>query len=189
VRKRIASDDELMEAAAGGDRTAFTELVSRHRDWVRSLAFAFVRDEGHAEDLAQEAFCRVYNRLQGYVPEGKFVPWLKRVAINLSRDALRKGKRRCDAPWDDLGEDRPDPGAPDPLEALASEALNADLRAALELLPDEQRLALAMHYFGNMSLRDIAWAMKCPVGTVKSRLFNGLRRVRQTLTERWETEA
>jgi RNA polymerase sigma-70 factor (ECF subfamily) len=178
-----------MGAAAGGDKAAFAEIVARHREWVRSLAFAFVRDEGQAEDLAQEVFCRVHARLPAYAPEGKFVPWLKRIAVNLSKDALRKGKRRCDAAWDDLGEDRPDPCAPDPLEALASDALNADLRAALETLPDEQRLALAMHYFGNMSLRDIAWAMRCPDGTVKSRLFNGLRRVRRTLTERWETEA
>lgn len=76
----------------------------------------------------------------------------------------------------------------DPAAALASEVLHKDLRAAIHALPDEQRLALVMHYFGDMSLQDIAWAMKCPVGTVKSRLFNGLRRVRKTLTEKWEKE-
>jgi RNA polymerase sigma-70 factor (ECF subfamily) len=72
--------------------------------------------------------------------------------------------------------------------ALASSALRDDLRAAIQALPDEQRLAMVMHYFGDMSLQDIAWAMKCPVGTIKSRLFYALRRVRQTLTARWDEE-
>ena len=72
--------------------------------------------------------------------------------------------------------------------ALASSALRDDLRAAIQALPDEQRLAMVMHYFGDMTLQDIAWAMKCPVGTIKSRLFYALRRVRQTLTARWDEE-
>ncbi|MBW3622104.1 MAG: RNA polymerase sigma factor [Armatimonadetes bacterium] len=188
MRKRIASDDELMSAAAGGDASAFAELVRRHRGWVRSLAYAFVQNEEQAEDLTQEIFCRVYDRKDRYDPEGKFVPWLKRIAVNLAKDALRRGKRREVLSWDELDVEIADERAFDPMEALASDALHADLRDALQTLPDEQRLALAMHYFGNMSLQDIAWAMKCPVGTVKSRLFNGLRRVRRTLTEQWENE-
>lgn len=188
MRKRIASDDELMSAAAGGDDSAFTELVERHRSWVRSLAYAFVHDEEQAEDLTQEIFCRVYCRKVDYVPDGKFIPWLKRIAVNLAKDSLRRKKCRPSVPWEEVDETQVDPRAFDPMEALASDALNVDLRAAIQSLPDEQRLPLAMHYFGNMSMQDIAWAMGCPVGTVKSRLYNGLRRVRKILTERWENE-
>ena len=70
----------------------------------------------------------------------------------------------------------------------ATGALRDDLRNAIERLPDEQRLALIMYYFGDMSLQDIGWALQCPVGTVKSRLFYALRRVRQTLTTMWDEE-
>ena len=184
----MAGDDELMRAAAEGDRSAFSELVLRHREWVRSLAYAFVQDEAAAEDLAQEAFCRAYDRREAYVPEGKFVPWLKRIAVNLCRDALRRRKGRESVSWEALEVEQADPRGWDPMEALTSEALSADLRDAMGVLPDEQRLALAMYYFGNMSVQEIAWAMNCPAGTVKSRLFNGLRRVRRTLTEQWEKE-
>jgi RNA polymerase sigma-70 factor (ECF subfamily) len=74
------------------------------------------------------------------------------------------------------------------MAALTSGVMREELRAAIQRLPDEQRLPLVMHYFGDMSLPDIAWAMKCPVGTIKSRLFYGLRRVRQALAEEWQAD-
>ncbi len=77
----------------------------------------------------------------------------------------------------------------DPAAALMSEALREDVRTAIQALPEEQRLALVMRYFGDMSVPDIAWAMQCPEGTVKSRLFHALRNVRETLTAHWQKEA
>ena len=68
------------------------------------------------------------------------------------------------------------------------QAQREELLLLLKTLADEQRLTMVMHYFGDMSLQDIAWALKCPVGTVKSRLFYALRRVRATLTARWQQE-
>jgi RNA polymerase sigma-70 factor, ECF subfamily len=188
VPKSTASDDDLMRAACAGEETAFSALVQRHRSWVRWLMLAFVNDADQAEDLTQEAFCRVYQHAAAYRPQGNFPAWLKRIAVNLARDSVRRQQRATFISLHGLEESLEAAEPFDPAEALASDALRQELRDAIAALPDEQRLALAMHYFGDMSLQDIAWALKCPVGTVKSRLFYALRRVRATLTARWAKE-
>jgi RNA polymerase sigma-70 factor (ECF subfamily) len=177
-----------MRAACGGEEAAFSELVRRHRGWVRWLMLAFVGDADQAEDLTQEAFCRVFRHAGDYRPQGNFPAWMKRIAINCARDYLRQQRRATFISLSGLEESLADTQPFDPAEALASGVLHQELRDAIEALPDEQRLALVMHYFGDMSLQDIAWALKCPVGTVKSRLHYALRRVRATLTARWENE-
>ncbi len=184
----LASDDNLMQSAADGDEAAFGELMRRHQGWVRALMMTFVRDVEQADDLTQEAFCRVYQHLDGYDSQGHFTAWLKRIAANLAKDFLRKQKQATLVPLDEWEELPSTDRRCDPLAALASGVLRDDLRAAIEGLPDEQRLAVVMHYFGDMSLQDIAWAMKVPVGTVKSRLFYALRRVRGKLTALWGEE-
>jgi RNA polymerase sigma-70 factor (ECF subfamily) len=185
---RAASDDELVHAAAGGHNAAFTELMRRHRQWVCALMRAFVHDPEQAEDLAQEAFCRVYRHAGDYTAQGSFMPWLKRIAVNLAKDALRKQRKASMVSLTEIEETLVTDKRSDPMAALTSGVMREELRAAIQRLPDEQRLALVMHYFGEMTLPDIAWAMKCPVGTIKSRLFYALRRVRQTLAEQWEDE-
>src|SRR5438445_9798234 len=167
MRHRLASDDDLMQAAAAGDPTAFSELTERHRGWVRSLMFAFVRDAEQADDLTQDAFCRAFQHLDGYEPQGHFTAWLKRIAINRAKDFLRRQKQATVVPLHECEEPPATDRRGDPLAALATGALRDDLRSAIERLPDEQRLALIMYYFGDMSLQDIGWALQCPVGTVK----------------------
>jgi RNA polymerase sigma-70 factor (ECF subfamily) len=184
MRKRSASDDELMQAVAEGDTAAFSELMRRHQRWIGSLVRAFVRDRQQAEDLTQEVFCRVHRSAGDYVARDQFVAWIKRIAINLAKDFLR-GQRASPVP---LEAEAAGTHLFDPETAILSDALRGDLRQAIQSLPDEQRLVLIMRYFGDMSVQDIAWAVKSPEGTVKSRIFHGLRRVRQTLTEIWEQE-
>lgn len=92
--RHVASDDELMQAAARGDEAAFSELMQRHRSWVWSLVRAFVRDDDQADDLTQETFCRVHQHARSYAVQGNFVAWLKRIAVNLAKDSLRKRKHR-----------------------------------------------------------------------------------------------
>jgi RNA polymerase sigma-70 factor (ECF subfamily) len=116
------------------------------------------------------------------------MPWLKRIAVNLAKDALRKQRKASMVSLTEIEETLVTDKRSDPMAALTSGVMREELRAAIQRLPDEQRLALVMHYFGEMTLPDIAWAMKCPVGTIKSRLFYALRRVRQTLAEQWEDE-
>ena len=100
--RRLASDDDLIRAAASGEDAAFSELMRRHRDWVRRLMGAFVRDREQSEDLAQEVFCRVHEHIGEYVAQGKFTAWLKRVAVNVARDHLLRRKRAVLVPLDIL---------------------------------------------------------------------------------------
>jgi len=185
---RCASDDDLVRAARDGEDAAFAELMMRHRDWVRRLMRAVVQDAEHAEDLTQEAFYRVCRHLGGYSAQGKFVPWLKRIALNLARRFLQEQRRESEiAVQIHAEQSRPDPLA-DPASVLASRLLQQEVRAALERLGAEQRQALVLHYFTGLSVPEIARRMDCPEGTVKSRLFQGRRRVREILVSRPQFE-
>jgi RNA polymerase sigma-70 factor, ECF subfamily len=175
-----ASDDALMRAVVGGDHEAFRTLLQRHGGWVRSLLGAIVRE--HADDLAQEVFCRVYQRAADYTGRGQFAPWLKRIAVNLAKDFLRKQKGALTIGLEDIEGALTSDDQSNPVAALLSSALRQELRSAIRALPDKHRRVIVMRYFGGLSLQDIAGAMKCPLGTVKSRLFNGLRQIRRSLT-------
>src|SRR5262249_18047093 len=156
------------------------------RTWVRSLIGAIVREDELAEDLTQEAFSRVYRSAGSYCESGTFKPWLKRIAVNLAKDALRTRKRAILVPIEEP-EDLPETDhRADPLAVLSSSLLREELHTVLTALPDEQRLVLMMYYFEGLSLHEVAGVLKCPLGTVKSRLFNGLRRVRKSMVEIWE---
>jgi RNA polymerase sigma-70 factor (ECF subfamily) len=183
----LKTDDDLMKAAREGDSSAFAELTERHRGWVTGVLLAYVRDREHAEDLAQETFLRIHANLDRYQGRGGFVAWAKRIAVNLARDFLRKRKNRS---WEPLEEAESTVGesAYDPSSLLAMEGLREDLKSAIDALPADQRLTLILCYFGDMSVKEIAWAMQCPVGTARSRLFNALRRVRQRLARLWLLE-
>src|SRR5437016_4958520 len=115
----VASDDDLMCAAAGGDEEAFAELVRRHRSWVRALLLAVVRNPDPAEDLTQEAFCRVYRNLEEYEPQGRFVAWLKRIALNQAKDFLRRERKAAAMPLGELEETLVTDSRFDPIRTLA----------------------------------------------------------------------
>ena len=179
------SDDELVDAVRNGDPVAFAQLVQRHRAWVWRLIATVVRDHAYAEDLTQDVFCRVYQRLVDYSPQGKFVPWLKRIAINRARNFLRDHAREIAAGSHGLDDLHAGTGDFDPQMLLMSRLLQQEVRMALQAVHDEQRQVLVRHYFGGQSIQAIAAALHCPVGTVKSRLFHGRRQLRGALLAQW----
>ena len=182
------TDDDLMQATLGGDESAFAELMRRHRDWVCGLMHAIVGDREQAEDLAQEAFCRVYRSRKDYAARGNFVAWLKRIAVNVARDFLRGNRRTALVPLGDLGEMPAGETGFDPFAALASRVLRQEVRAAIAALPPDQRQALVLHYFGGASIEEVAERMGCPIGTIKSRLHHARRRIREMLAAEHEQE-
>jgi RNA polymerase sigma-70 factor (ECF subfamily) len=176
-----ASDDTLMQTVASGGEEAFRQLMERHQGWVCALIAAIVRNDQHAEDMTQEVFWRVHQHAVDYIGQGEFVGWLKSIAINTAKDFLRKQKRAIVIGLEGIEETLPDDDRFNPATVLLTSVLREELRSAIETLPDDQRLVIIMRYFGDMNLQDIAWAMRCPLGTVKSRLFNGLGCIRKTL--------
>lgn len=181
-------DDNLMQAVAAGNEAAFAELMRRHRQWVYHQVRAIVQDSSQAEDLTQEAFTRVYRSAGDYTAQGSFTAWLRRIALNLARNHLKQRQRSACLSLSDLEMELLGTNGSEPMQALLARGLSEDVRTAIQALPDEQRFPLIMRYFGDMSLQEIAWAMRCPEGTVKSRLFHALRRVRETLTSEGESE-
>ena len=183
-----SSDDALMQSVARNEESAFRTLMQRHQSWVFSLLVAIVRNQQHAEDLTQEVFLRARQHAAQYTSQGEFASWLKRIAINSATDFLRKNRKFIAVGLDDIEKALADERWSSPVAELLTSTLREEVRTAIQSLPDDQRLVIVMRYFGDMSLQDIAWALKCPLGTVKSRLFYALRRIRQDFTPDQEQE-
>jgi RNA polymerase sigma-70 factor (ECF subfamily) len=176
-------DDELAVAARSGDESAFALLLHRHREWVYRVAYAVVGDAESADDATQEVFVRLYRHLADYEPRGRFVPWLKNIAINTARNALRNDRPRRDRvscrPLHD-GFEGVSAGS-DPEAVLTSRLLREEVRTALQGLPAEQRQAVLLYYFSGQGVEDIARIARCPPGTIKSRLYHARRHLREAL--------
>lgn len=189
------SDEQLMAKLTSGDataasaRAALAVLVERHHGALIGYLYRMVGgDKALAEDLTQEAFMRVIKhssydtytgRHSGYRAGMPFKPWLYAIATNLARDHFKSGATRRNVPPDGLL-DLPDqtPGPED--RALLAESRNEVARAVGQL-PVEYRATLLLRFYGGMSLQQIAEALSVPVGTVKSRLSTGCRRLRALL--------
>jgi len=182
MHMRGHTDDDLMRAFAGGNEDAFSILVGRHRNWVCRLLNAFTHDLDQAEDLAQEVFHRVHRNAGQYRAQGQFIPWLKRIAVNLGKNFLTQKHQAVLVPLSECQQRVAEGRGTDPLVLLMAQAVRSEMREVILSLPDSQRKVIIMRYFGAMSVQDIAAAVNCPEGTVKSRLFHGLRRVRSRMT-------
>ncbi|HEY4027985.1 MAG TPA: sigma-70 family RNA polymerase sigma factor, partial [Candidatus Dormibacteraeota bacterium] len=136
-------------------------------------------DRAQAEDLVQETFLRLL-RQHTYAPARPFKPWLYAVATNLARDHLRAARSWPAEPGDDVLAALPD-RAPGPDQRAVAAAETRRVAAALARLGEDVRVTLVLRYANDLTLADIAAALEVPVGTVKSRLNAGTRRLRELL--------
>ena len=177
-QEQPAADEErvtkLVVAARDGSSDAFGELVDRYRAPVVRLAYSLTHDVHEAKDIAQDAFLRAYRRIDSFRPDRPFSRWLFVIARNASLDAIRARRRRAATPL---------PSAETEVEDPAENALrNEDaerLRAAMTELPEHYRRVLEMYYDGDMRYREIAVALGIPIGTVKTYIARGKRRLRE----------
>ena len=160
----------------GGPSAAFGALVLRYRKLVIAVAYRLCGDAALAEDIAQDAFVRVWDRLADYRPSGNFKAWLVRIATNMTIDALRKRKPVVDI--EDVSLVAPGQG---PEAAAVSSERAAQVRAALMRLPVQSRAVLVMREYEALSYQEIADVLDVPLGTVKSRLNNARRRLKAEL--------
>ena len=169
-----------MSAVMAGDRAALEQLVQRHQGALLGFFYRMLDgDRALAEDLVQDTFVRLL-RQRTYTPARAFKPWLYAVATNLARDHRRAARSRPAAPGDERLALLPDPApGPDARAAAAAEARR--VKDALGRLGDDVRATLVLRYGSDLSLQDIAAALDVPVGTVKSRLNAGTRRLRELL--------
>ena len=151
------SDNDLLAATAGGDKAAFAILMRRYLAPMVRLAQRVVFDREQAREIAQEAFLRAWRQAASWDPDGAatFHTWLRRVTVNL---AISQRRRRREQVGLDVIEDLPS-GLADGFFTVAESEEKRMVRAALELLPERQRAALALYYFEDLSQAEAAEVM------------------------------
>ncbi len=169
-------DQLLVERAQKGDARAFDALVLKYQHRILQLVTRFVSD-ADAPDVAQEAFIRAWRAIGNFRGQSAFFTWLYRIAINTAKNWLVSRARRPAAQDFDV-QDAEDYGISDQLrekdtpEHLAlTDEINDRIALALDQLPDDLRTAITLREFEGMSYEEIAEAMDCPIGTVRSRIF------------------
>ena len=185
-----AEDDELIRRVALGDRQAFETLYDRYAASVFGVALRMLGQREIAEEAVQEIFWRIWQRAASFDRSRAFAPWLFGIAHNYCIDELRRRRVRPQPVYED--DDHPVlsdiPDEADVGETAVLSDQRRIVREALDQLPDEQREALLLAYFGGLTQQEIATRLGNPLGTVKTRMRLGLQKLRallqgQTLVE------
>ena len=179
-------DQALVERVQNGDRRAFDLLVLKYQQRVANLVARYIRDSSEVLDVTQEAFLKAYRALPSFRGESAFYTWIYRIAINTVKNHLVAQGRR--PPGDDVDAElaeQMDVGfklreTSTPEGELLSDEIADNVQAALDELPEELRTAIVLREFEGMSYEEIATAMECPIGTVRSRIF----RAREAIDKR-----
>lgn len=170
-------DRSLVDAVLGGDRDAFRDLVEREQVAVFRACLRILGRRPDAEDVTQESFVMAYRALGSYRGEGPLGGWLMRIA---TRQAYRRLHQRRDA--SPLPEEMPQPSpTTDPLQVALAGERHALVRSAVAGLSEPYREVVALRFFGEMSLEEIAGATGRPLNTVKTHLRRGVDRLRPQL--------
>jgi RNA polymerase sigma-70 factor (ECF subfamily) len=180
-------DSQLVARAQQGDKQAFNLLVEKYQRKLTRLLSRFIRDQAEVEDVTQEAFIKAYRALPAFRGDSAFYTWLYRIGINTAKNYLMAMGRRAptsteveaeDAEGFEEGEQLRDINTPE--SVLLSNEIAETVNSTIEQLPEELRRAIQMREIEGMSYEDIAQAMDCPIGTVRSRIF----RAREAIAER-----
>jgi len=174
------SDEALVLLAARSQQAALAELYDRYGRPAYGLALRILRDEALAEDAVQEAFLCVWRGAARFLPErGKASTWILTLVHRRAVDLVRREERRRA----DTLELAPEPGGGDVDEEAWLRLQRERVQAALRQLPDQQREALELAYYGGFTQSELAERLGQPLGTIKSRMFMGLARLRELLGE------
>jgi RNA polymerase sigma-70 factor (ECF subfamily) len=182
------ADAELMLRVKEGDDRAFADLVQRYQTRVLGLAYRYLGDRDGAEDLAQEAFLRVYKAKARYEPRAKFSTWLYRIVVNLCLNELRWRKGRpamalavATETSSNLNIDLTDENEQEPHETMEDEELSVKIQEIISTLPDNQRIAILLNKFEGLSYHEISDSMDLTVMAVKSLLTRARVRIKEKL--------
>lgn len=173
-------DDQLLAAMAGGDEAALAELYDRYGRSAYALAVRVLRDPALAQDAVQDAFLAAWRTAASFDPKrGKASTWLITLVHRRSVDVVRREERRRAAPLDDA----PVPSGDSTDETVEIREQRRAVQSALGELGAAEREALELAYYGGLSQSEIAERLGVPLGTIKSRMFGGLAKLRDALAD------
>ena len=171
------SDAELLSRAARGNAEAFGSLMKKHEDKIFALALRMMGNRSDALDATQDAFIAAYRQAGSFRGDAAVGTWLYRIGANACKDLLRKRKR-----WITRDEETIEPLQVDTAPSIETSVTErVVLRDALAKLPDEYREAVVMHDLGGVTYEEIARITETQIGTVKSRISRGRRRLAELL--------
>ncbi|MCC6202421.1 MAG: RNA polymerase sigma factor RpoE [Gammaproteobacteria bacterium] len=172
-----SADQTLVERVQQGDKRAFDLLVLKYQHRIIKLIMRYVRDPSEAMDVAQDAFIKAYRALPSFRGDSAFYTWMYRIAINTAKNHLVAAGRRPltaeleNADGEQLDLDLIGSDTANPENLLLTEQIKSNLLEVVEQLPEDLRTAITLREVEGLSYEEIAAAMDCPVGTVRSRIF------------------
>lgn len=182
------TDSSLLERCRASDDAAFSEVVTRYKAKLYNYVYRMTGSADDAEDLTQEVFIRMYTSIDSFRGQSSLNTWLFRIAGNLCIDRFRRTKNRnpafsLDEPLgDDTGTQEVADETYAPHRLLENVEMAEQIQAALAKLPDKLRTTLLLHDIEGLPYEEVAEIAGCPLGTVKSRLFNARMQLRQHLS-------
>ncbi len=186
IRPSQDLDQDLVLRVQRGDKAAFDLLVIKYQHKLVHLVNRYVKDPSEAQDVAQDAFIKAYKALGEFRGDSAFYTWLYRIAINTAKNYLLSRSRRhsdFEIEMQDAEDIENAPQLKDidtPEDQLMNDQIVQVIKTAIENLPEEMRIAITLREFEGMSYEEIAEAMDCPIGTVRSRIF----RAREAIDEK-----
>jgi RNA polymerase sigma-70 factor (ECF subfamily) len=180
VTELVDPDRELAERFRTCDRDAFDQIVRRHQKGVWRLVHRYLRNDADASDVTQQVFVRAFKGLVSFRGQSSVRSWLYRIAINCALSWIRDHRRETAS---EIAEDaltEPHPGP----ERIAGDQDNAQLRAAIELLPRKQKLVLELRVFDDLSFREVAELADCSENTAKVNFHYAVKRLRDILGDK-----
>jgi RNA polymerase sigma-70 factor (ECF subfamily) len=176
MRMPAADEQQLILQAKEGSHEAFRLLVERHMKQAYDVAYRFLNNHDHAEDVAQEAFVRVYRSMQTFRGDAQFGTWLYRIIMNLSLNRLKQKKTEDGAARDLARETESVAGnVPDRMD------VPLHIERALHELPTLQRAVVILRHIDGLSTKQVSSILRCSEGTVKTHLYRGLKKLKKKL--------
>jgi RNA polymerase sigma-70 factor (ECF subfamily) len=179
---RPLEEIELVQRAKRGDIGAYEELVRMHQDLAARTAYVITGQSADAQDAVQEALVKAYRALGRFREGSPFRPWLLRIVANEAINRRRSARRQANLAVRAAEGRPPDDAVPSPEGAALAQEQHRHMVAAVSMLRPEERLVIAYRYWFDLSEAEMAEALGCPRGTVKSRLSRAMARLRDVMS-------
>ena len=181
----MKDDIALVNLVKKGDKKAYNALVLKHQDRLVFSVYKFLKDYELAQDIAQEAFIKAYKSIDKFRGDSQFYTWIYRIAINTAKNVLSTKARASEVYDNDKTDQLLSESAitsENPENILQADQLRSTINNALQSLPEDIRVTLSLREYDGLSYEEIAGVLKCPIGTVRSRIHKGREMLDKTFS-------